>query len=730
MADALTAPTAPGIQGAAPVTALPNNGSTAVPTAAPTGQTSTAAPAATPISTPTAVVSSAPAAAQAQTIKNTVTQAQTGMAAQSAKAAVAANPYSLMPGETTDAYNARIAAYNASKDAVAPTATTPTAQTPEEQIANTPDTGNQWIYDSQGNKTQLPITQPVPPGYSTTNPSVGPTTPVADTTTDPVGNTYKQFTDGTYGKYSPTGTYIGTATANDFTSSKNGESLMNSIAQVANGTYPLTTSQQAQVDGITAQFQQLIQAQQVANANLTGGTTVAENLYGMGNSVSGLGEIKGTVDSGIAKIADLNSKLASSIATMESGFQTDDMTLLKGAYDTYSQAVKDRQTELDNIQAAAQKALSDAQAQSIQMQQLALTKMMDDNTISYQAKEQALAQSTLDEKTKDDLATQQLEKLKYNLSVQSEDFTESQARAAAAGTDTGSGLPTVGFTATGAPDPVAQTQLLNSLPGGPTGAIATDVKGLANYSIDPSTFTVRTLKGGSQLTRDQYIALAKQYNPNYNESNYTAAAKYNASFKSTTANSTGGNIAAVNTAINHFADFVTNTTALNNGTMSSTLNAGANVLKNATYGSGYQANYKASQNDQTALAEQLAKFYKGGGAADAQTTAMFNEQLNPNQTPGQLKGNVESTVSLLTGQLDTAYSDYETAMGQPPPAPGQPGAILTQAAVDSLKKLGVDPTPYMGVQPYNGTSDDDLINTVPGNQNGASTDTTSFFNNL
>lgn len=725
-----TASTAPGIPGAAPVTALPNNGSTAVPTAAPTGQTSTASPVATPVSTPTAVVSSAPAVAQAQTIKSTVAQAQTGMAAQSAKAAVAANPYSLMPGETTDAYNARITAYNASKAAAAPTTTTPATQTPEEQIANTPDTGNQWIYDAQGNKTQLPIAQPVPPGYSTTNPSVGPTTPVADTTTDPVGNVYKQFTDGTYGKYSPTGTYIGTATANDFTSSKNGESLMNSIAQVANGTYPLTTSQQAQVDGITAQFQQLIQAQQVANANLTGGTTVAENLYGMGTSLSGLGEIKGTVDSGLAKIADLNSKLASAVATMETGFQTDDMTLLKGAYDTYSQAVKDRQSELDTMQAAAQKALSDAQAQSIQQQTLALTKMMDDNTISYDAKQQALAQSTLDEKTKDDLATQQLEKLKYNLSVRAQNFTESQAKAAAAGTNVGSSLPSVGFTASGAPDPVAQNQLLNSLPGGPGGAIATDVKGLANYTIDPTTFTVRTLKGGTQLTRDQYIALAKQYNPNYNEANYTAAAKYLASYKATTPNSTGGNIAAVNTAINHFADFVTNTTALKNGTVSSTLNSGANVLKNATYGSAYQASYKAAQNDQTALAEQLAKFYKGGGTADAQTTAKFNAQLDPNQTPGQLKGNISSTVSLLTGQLDTAYSDYENAMGQPPPPPGQPGSILTAAAVASLKSMGVDVTPYMGVQPYDGTSDEDLINSAPSNSTTSQSDTTNFFNSL
>lgn len=698
----------------------PATAPTIVPVAAPQGQTSTASPAATP----TAVVSSAPAAAQVQNIKNTATQASAAITAQNATnaAAIAANPYSKQPGESIPAYNTRIAAYNASKS---PTDTS--ATTPEQQIADTPDTGNVWVYDSQGNKTQVPIGQ-IPTGYSTTNPNVGPTTSVASSVTDSVGNTYKQFTDGTYGKYNALGVYSGAVDQSDFQTAQNGASLLDSMDKVTNGTYPLTPTQQAQIDGVKSNFQDLITAQNNANANYTGGVTVAENLYGMGNSISGLGEIKGTVDAGIAKISSLDSQMGAAVAAMMDSFQKDDMTNLKDAYDEYSSAAKDKQTEIDNLQTASEKALDDARQNAIQQQTLALTKMMDDNTISYQAKQQALAQSTLDEKTKDDIATQQLDNLKYQLDLKKENFAESSATPlSGAG---GSPLPAVGFTANGLPDPVAQTQLLNSIPGGPTGAIATDVKGLANYTVDPTTFTVRTLKGGTQLTRDQYVALAKQYNPNYNEANYPAAAKYLASLKATTPNSTGGNIAAVNTAINHFADFVQNTTALHNGTMSATLNSGANVIKNATYGPGYQASYKAAQNDQTALAEQLAKFYKGGGTADAQTTAQFNSQLDPNQTPGQLEGNVTSTVSLLTGQLDTAYSDYENAMGQPPPPPGQPGAILTPAAISSLKALGVDTSKYEGAQPYMGTSDNDLIMQAPSNAQSSPSDTSSFFNSL
>lgn len=331
-----------------------------VPTTVPTGQTATTSPQATP----TAVVSSQPAQAAVAQMGTTLTQAQQDIQnQQSIKAANAANEKAGLVA----------AGSSGSSTFITPNAPAATPPTPEETIANTPDTGNQWIYDAQGNKAQVPIGSALPAGYSTTNPTVGPTIAVSDTTTDPVGNVYKQFADGTYGKFNPAGVYLGPASSSDFTSSKDGESLMKSINEVANGTYPLTANQQAQVDGIKQQFASLIAAQQVANANLTGGTTVAENLYGMGNTLTGLGEIKGTVDSGIAKIADLNSKLASAVAQMEAGFQTDDMALLKGAYDTYSSTVSARQTELDTMQAAAAKALNDANTLKQQNDEFAKT---------------------------------------------------------------------------------------------------------------------------------------------------------------------------------------------------------------------------------------------------------------------------------------------------------------------------------------------------------------------
>jgi len=367
-----------------------------VPTSAPSGQTSTSSAQATP----TTVVSSQPAAAAVTQMQGTMTQAQIDLANQ--QSVIAANKANENAGLTPTGSGASSTFVNPATTSAA-AATTPT---PEETIANTPDTGNQWLYDVNGNRVQNPIGSPIPAGYSTTNPTVAPNTPTVATATDPLGNTYVQYSDGTYGKINAAGVYVGTAQQSDFTQAQQGQSLLTSMAQVANGTYPLTANQQAQVNGITAQFQQLITAQTQANANLTGGTTIAENLYGMGTSLVGLGQIKGTVDSGLAKIGALNSQMAAAVAQMEDSFQTNDMTMMKDAYDTYEQATKDRQSEIDTIQAAAEKSLVDAQTAQRDNETISLQKMVDDNTVSQDALNYKLAQSTLDEKTKADLASE------------------------------------------------------------------------------------------------------------------------------------------------------------------------------------------------------------------------------------------------------------------------------------------------------------------------------------
>lgn len=650
---------------------------TTPPVKAPTGQTSTATPPATPTTPPakpSAIVSSQPAAAQIPKIQAAVTQGQTDIATGNANRAATGGA---LPG--SNSANAGKPGYDVFGNAVQGTPLPnggATAPTPEDTIANTPDTGNQWAYDASGNRVQVPIGN-VPPGYASSNPTAAPTLPVTDTVTDPVGNTYKQYSDGTYGKFDATGAYQGQASSQDFQTNKDGQGLLTSLNQVINGTYPLSPTQQAQVDGLKAQFATLIQQQTTANANFTGGTTVAENLYGMGNSLTGLGEIKGTVDAGIAKIADLNSKLTSAVATMEQGFQTDDLTMLKSAYDMYTTSVKDKQDELDKLTAASQKALVDSQNNARDNETLQLTAMMDDNTISYQVKQQALAQSSLDEKTKDDIATQQLEKLKYNLSVQSENFKESTTPNLNNGLGDGSQLPATQMTQSGLPDAAGQAQLLNSLPGGPNGDLATQVKGLANYSLSPTDFTVRGLKGGVQYTRDQMVALATKYDPTYSDAQFPTRQAYLKSLQP--GGAVGQKLVALNTASAHIATLANDVSQLGNANF-----APYNYAKNTVlpiFGLGSTAGAKL---DVGGVTGELATAFKAAGATDTEIKSLGT--IDTNSTPADIQSYVTSATELLAGKLGAQTDGYVQTMGK---APSQPLLSPTAtAALSTLKNQG------------------------------------------
>lgn len=285
---------------------------------------------------------------------------------------------------------------------------TPTTEqaptTAEEQIANTPDSGNKWIYDAQGNRTQVAVNESLPAGYYSTNPVAAPTLGVLATSQDSSGNSYKQYSDGSFGRFDAAGKYVGTATQQDFSNAKNAQEALDSLNQLAHGTYPLNSSQQAQVDGLKAQFAQLIKAQETANANFTGGTTVAQNLYGMGNSVIGLGAIKGTVDDGIAKIADLNSKMVSAVANMTNAFNTENHTLLKDAYDAYTSAAKEKQANLDKIQAATTAAAKDQRDFNYRAAQDDVTNKLKSDELDFNKKkevfDQAMQSSDLDLKQK------------------------------------------------------------------------------------------------------------------------------------------------------------------------------------------------------------------------------------------------------------------------------------------------------------------------------------------
>jgi hypothetical protein len=351
---------------------------------APTGQTSTTSQPATP----TAVVSSGPAQTDVSNIQGTLSQAQQDLINQGSANAAAAQ-------------NAATAAATAKTTAATTTTTTPT---PEETIANTPDTGNEWVYDSQGNRTQAAIGTTLPAGYSTTNPVAGPTLPVTSQVTDPSGNQLVQYSDGSYGKLNAKGQYVGVSNSQDFQTAQMAADTLNKLNQAANGAYPLTASQQSQITSVTSSYQNLIDTWTKLNAQNSSIMNNMSNLYGGGVSMSELSQLSGVVSEGMVRVAQAQAAMAKAVSDMTTAFDQQNFTELKSMYDEYQTQSANVQKEIDTINTAAQTAqknLSDEVEAN-------LTQQLDSDKFTYQQKQDAITnareQGVLDETKAKDLA--------------------------------------------------------------------------------------------------------------------------------------------------------------------------------------------------------------------------------------------------------------------------------------------------------------------------------------
>lgn len=538
----------------------------------------------------------------------------------------------------------------------------------------TANPGYKFAYDPvTGTQSQIPVEESAATyGLSDTNPKAGPSTQVSGSVSDTTGNTYKQFADGTYGLFDASGKYQGPASANDYQNTQDATSVLTSLHQIANGSYPLTADQQAQVAGLQQVFAGLIQEQKIANENLTGGTTVAMNLYGMGNSVAGLGIIKGTVDSGLAKIADLNSKLVAAVAQMKSGFQTDNYNLIKGAYDEYNAAAKEKQAQLDKITSEAAAAAADIQARKDKLRQYNLDvakfkQTGDQNAFDNALKTEAQA---FDEKYKSQ--TLKLEWAKLN------------AANNPSGLPGGVSIPSAAVTSTGAPDPASQKATLDKISQtyGPMTAIA--IKGLADYSLNPTDWTIRGTKAGG-MTREQAVTLAKMVDPTYDDSQFAVR---KAMKENITSGAYSKTISAANTLIQHLALLQANFNALGNtGSVGTILNPLKN-LEMGLVGSGKPTAVKTAID---AVATEAATVYKGGTPSESEI-ASWKEKMNANMSPAQMKSAIQTVTDLMAGKLSTISDEYKGVMGTPLSSFAGGYQVLTDRNAKTLQDLGVDPS--------------------------------------
>lgn len=226
--------------------------------------------------------------------------------------------------------------------------------------------GNQYLYNqSNGNLESVPKGSdthgPVPPGSKVSN------------TVDVGGGIqYQQNSDGTYARYDANTDTYSKATAGDFSDAQQQRNIKTKADSILNGSYKLSPLEQTQIDGITSKYNDLISKTATENANITGAQTIAENMYGMGNTLGGKGEITKTVLDGLSRIQSLQDQLASSVSQMTMGFEKDDYGMLQSSYNEFVSTQDKISSEIDtqNNRLDSLAASQDAKTTAFALQQM------------------------------------------------------------------------------------------------------------------------------------------------------------------------------------------------------------------------------------------------------------------------------------------------------------------------------------------------------------------------
>lgn len=141
------------------------------------------------------------------------------------------------------------------------------------------------------------------------------------------------------------------------------QAVHDQILGIQNGTIPLSEGDQAQIEGLKQQFQQMLDQQKLTNvgaeglANVRGFQTGAAE-YDANFAVKTIGSI---ITAGANKITDLNIKMASAVATLTQALKDNKIEGIKSAYNILETARKDRQATIEKTIADTQKIIKEQQ---------------------------------------------------------------------------------------------------------------------------------------------------------------------------------------------------------------------------------------------------------------------------------------------------------------------------------------------------------------------------------
>ena len=176
------------------------------------------------------------------------------------------------------------------------------------------------------------------------------------------------------------------------------------------------------------------------------------------------------------------------------------------------------------------------------------------------------------------------------------------------------------------------------------------VRKIANYEIDPRTFSIR---GGR---RERLLGLTSMYDPTYDFTQYASRAAFR---KDLYAGQTARNLRSLNTAVGHLYSLKKAAEALNNKGFQLW-----NLVKNYGMNATGDSSVVRFNNTANAVAGEMAAIFKGTGGTDVEIKK-WREQINYAQSPKQLNAGVDQLLDLMSSRLEAIAGQYQSAMGKP-----------------------------------------------------------------
>lgn len=236
-----------------------------------------------------------------------------------------------------------------------------TAPAPQGQLAPTPSLPQGFVSDVSGQIFKAPTTTvanqaaaaSVTPERTPTGgtepaaPEVPPVEPVAPTPTPSVPPTATA-------PAAPAPTPDTFATEQEL--GKLTGDVVSAYNQMLQGTMPLTTTQQAQLDATRAAFNDVVQQTRDANEKYVAAVKARDIRTGLMRSDPRLfaGNIRQAYFDTARNIASIDAKQALAVAQMQQGFMDDNMKLVKEKFDVLNQARKEKQTQIDKLREETQ----------------------------------------------------------------------------------------------------------------------------------------------------------------------------------------------------------------------------------------------------------------------------------------------------------------------------------------------------------------------------------------